>query len=373
MYKIIYHITTAHPRDDIRIFHKECKSLKKAGYTVCLVVADGRGDELVDDIQVFDVGKPKSRNHRFFKTGKLIYKLLLHKKPSLIHFHDPEFLFYAKKLRNKGFSVIYDVHEDVSKQLLNKPYLPKTIAKFISVFFMQYEQRLSKHFSAIVASTPIIASKFQKLNKNTIDVCNYPIPDESVELANLYGNSNNICYVGGIAKVRGLKEMIESVNLTESDVTLHLAGNIIDSDLSLFDKLQKEHDFSNIRLHGFLNRKNVFDIIRNSRIGLVLLHPLPNYVESLPIKLFEYLLAGVPVIASDFPLFRSIVEDNKCGICVNPLNTKAIADAIDTLLQNVEMLKQMGENGRQLVLSKYNWNIEEKKLLNLYSNILEIN
>jgi len=370
MKKVVCHITTAHPRNDIRIFHKECKSLSKSGFIVWLIVADGKGDEQIDDIEIFDVGKPKNRYNRIANTGKLIYKLVLQKQPALIQFHDPEFLYYAKKLQKRGFNVVYDVHEDVPKQLLNKPYLPKPIARIASIFFNHYEHKLAKHFSGIVAATPIIAKRLLKLNPRTIDVCNFPLLEEN-DNQTTYNNKTkqDICYVGSISAVRGLKEMIASLQYTHKEVRLHLVGTITDLDKRLFEEIKTTSEFHRVIVHGQVGREEVYSIMKQSQIGLVVLHPLPNYIESYPIKMFEYLHAGLPVIASDFPLFKSIVERNNCGICVNPLNPLEIGNAITTLLSDRTKLNKMGKNGQDLIETKLNWNIENEKLQRLYQNI----
>jgi glycosyltransferase involved in cell wall biosynthesis len=89
--------------------------------------------------------------------------------------------------------------------------------------------------------------------------------------------------------------------------------------------------------------------------------------------MFEYMSAGVPVIASNFPLWREIVEGNDCGLCVNPLQPKEIAEAVDFLVANPERAKAMGRNGQRAVREKYNWGNEEMKLLSLYKQIFKEN
>ena len=84
--------------------------------------------------------------------------------------------------------------------------------------------------------------------------------------------------------------------------------------------------------------------------------------------MFEYMASGLAVIASDIPLWKEIIE-SKCGVCVNPLNSKDIADAVGEMIQNPEALKEMGTNGKAVV-QKYNWSNEEEKLLMLYRTIL---
>ena len=106
--------------------------------------------------------------------------------------------------------------------------------------------------------------------------------------------------------------------------------------------------------------------MQRSLAGLVTLHPTINYIEALPVKMFEYMSAGVPVIASDFPLWRRVVIESECGLCVDPLDSQSISRAIDFLCENPEQARMMGSNGQLAIKNKYNWQIEERKLLDYY-------
>ena len=121
---------------------------------------------------------------------------------------------------------------------------------------------------------------------------------------------------------------------------------------------------------GPVLHEKVSELLAQARVGVATLHPDPNYLGSLPTKLFEYMAAGLPVVASNFPLWKEIVEGNKCGLTVNPLDPEEIAHAIEYLINHPDEARRMGENGRQAVLEKYNWETEGKKLLALYEKLL---
>ena len=120
---------------------------------------------------------------------------------------------------------------------------------------------------------------------------------------------------------------------------------------------------------GRITRAQVNDLYGRSRLGLVLYQPAANHYESQPIKMFEYMAAGLPVVASDFSLWRRIIEENSIGICVPPTDVNAVHNAIDQLMNAPEMGQQMGRNGRKAVMEKYNWSVEEKKLIALYCQL----
>ena len=124
---------------------------------------------------------------------------------------------------------------------------------------------------------------------------------------------------------------------------------------------------------GVVGREKIKELYDDSCIGMLLLHPLKSFRESLPIKLFEYMAAGMPVLASDFPLWKEIIEENQCGVCVNPLDLEEIRYNLKKLVNEKDLAAEFGKNGRALVLKKFNWNMEKLKLLDLYSGILGYN
>jgi glycosyltransferase involved in cell wall biosynthesis len=174
-----------------------------------------------------------------------------------------------------------------------------------------------------------------------------------------------VCYVGGIEKVRGINEMVEAINLTQ--YFLLLAGKFESkNEMSI---VVGKNGWKKVIEMGHVNRDGVKEILSRSMAGLVILHPVPNYINALPIKMFEYMAAGIPVIASDFPLWVKIIEGNKCGICVDPLNINEIADAINWIMANPEKSQKMGQNGRRLIEEKFNWEEQGSKLLKIYEEL----
>ena len=176
-----------------------------------------------------------------------------------------------------------------------------------------------------------------------------------------------VCYVGGIAEIRGILELVQALELTDEEVNLKLGGSF---DSQKFEELVKnEKGWQKFEELGWLNRQQVAEVYSKSIAGLVTLRPAVNYLDSLPVKMFEYMSAGIPVIASNFPLWREIIEGNQCGICVDPLKPEDIAVAINYLINNPVEAEKMGSNGQRAVVEKYNWGEEEKKLLMLYEKL----
>ncbi|WP_084777098.1 glycosyltransferase [Massilia sp. WF1] len=88
--------------------------------------------------------------------------------------------------------------------------------------------------------------------------------------------------------------------------------------------------------------------------------------------MFEYMSSGIPVIASDFPYGREIIEGNRCGMCVDPLDPRALAAAIDYPRCPSGYREIDGENGRKAVLEKYNWTVQAKRLTDFYGAISHV-
>ena len=363
----ICHLTSVHPRYDTRIFFKECKSLTKAGYSVSLIVADGKGDEIVDGITIYDVGKPRGRIQRMLLSTKKVFQKAISLNATIYHIHDPELIPAGLKLKKKGLKVIFDAHEDLPRQLLSNPYLTKIIRVFLSKFFVLFEKNTCRRFDAIVTATPFICKKFLRMNNNSINVNNFPILNELFEETTNNADKKNICYIGAISKTRGIEELVTTIEKIKSDTQLILGGYFSESELK--NRMEKRSGWSKIQYLGLVDRNEVRKILSHTIAGMVTFLPEPNHIESQPNKLFEYMSAGLPVICSNFPLWKEIVEGNKCGICVDPLNPKEISTAIDFFVNNPETAQEMGRNGRLAVEQCYNWELEEKKLLKLYSRL----
>ena len=369
--KTVVHLSSAHPRYDTRIFIKMCCSLAGGGYDVSLVVADGKGDEVLNTVNIYDVGPTEGgRLSRMTKTVDRVFAKAKVLNADLYHLHDPELMPVGLRLKALGKKVIFDAHEDLPKQLMGKHYLHPFLRRTFSFIFTHVERFLCPKFDAIVSATPVIRDKFLKINEKSIDINNYPILGELGDVNREVDWSDKfpeVCYVGAIADIRGGREIVKSLE-SVTGVGLNFAGAFSDS---AFEAEVKSYDgWKRVIDHGFLDREQVREIMQRSIAGLVTFHNLPNHVDAQPNKMFEYMSAGLPIITSNFPRWRSLIEENNCGICVDPLDVNAISAAIKKLLDEPETARQMGANGKMAVLAKYNWQLEEKKLLDFYAELL---
>ncbi len=364
----VVHVTTVHPRDDIRIFRKECVSLAQAGYDVVQVVGDGLGEAVVDGVRIVDFGaRPAGRLARMRRQPRAALAVVRALQPQLVHLHDPELLPLGVALAREGVSVIYDAHEDVPRQILTKQWIPRALRGVVSRVFEWYENRQVAKLAAVSAATPHIAERFARVAPMSVNVSNFPFLSELAPPVQPVLRERAVCYVGGLMRTRGLLQMVQALTLAPG-VRLLLCGSF--EDASFEAELRAEPGWAQVDYLGQVGRDAVRQVLARSSAGLVTLLPMPSYLDALPIKMFEYMSAELPVIASDFPLWQEIVLRTLCGTCVDPTDPRAIAEAMLAFVDHPARVRGAGRAGRQAVLSTYNWPMAERELLALYRRLL---
>lgn len=375
MTKVCYF--TSKKSTDTRIFHKECVSLAKAGYEVYLI-SPNANNEVIKGVQILGVTyNAKGLYSRLFKLPKILYEKALSVDADIYHFNDPASLGYGVKLKKLGKKVIFDSFEDHPTLFLEKkmPYLFKKIfAKFYSI----YEYKKCKNFDGLIFCYHWTRDRLFDACSNHKMIFNFPIigvdtapiPKGDRDKVNLIKNNNCICYTGLLSPMWKIENIISALTRLDN-IKLNLAGNREDVYLNI---LKNNSGWSKVNDFGLISYEEVFSkVISKSSVGMALLDYIPlcrGKVGNLSNnKLFEYLKSGIPVICTDFTLWKEVIEANNCGICVNPNDINEIANAIKYLINNPEIAKQMGQNGRRIIEEKYNWLEEEKKLLDLYKNI----
>jgi len=369
----IAHLTSAHPRHDVRIFGKQCRTLADHGHRVALVVADGGGDQFVHGVQIVDAGAARGRLQRMAQATSNVYHRALALTPDVVQLHDPELLPAGLLLRRHGIKVIFDAHEDVPRQLLAKPYLPPWTRRALAATYARFERLACHRLDGVITATPFIRERFIHINRATVDINNFPMPEEFGADLPWADKPLQVCYAGGLSKIRGIAELVRACELLQTPVRLQLAGAF--SEPALAARMRAQRGWRRIDALGQLGRADIATLLGASRAGLVTLHPTLNHLDALPVKMFEYMAAGIPVIASNFPRWRAIVEGNDgmdgapCGLCVDPCDPPAIAAAIDYLAGHPDIARRMGENGRRAVRTRYNWRSESTKLIDFYDHL----
>jgi len=361
-------LTSVHQVFDVRIFHKEAKSLAKAGYDVTLI-AQHIKDEVVDGVKIIAIPKSFKRFSRVSITDIRILISAFKQEADIYHFHDPELIPVGVLLKLSGKKVIYDVHEDLPEQIMSKYYIPHWQRKPLAALVKLFEKTISNMFDYIITATDSIKEKFKE-HVSVITIGNFPIIDiDKTYDGNIdrEKNSSLIVYVGGLTKVRGISQIVYALEYLPKAVELMLLGEF--SPKPYEDEIRNLKGFEKVRYLGSVDFEEVNGYLSAADIGIICFMAEKNHINSRPTKLFEYMEACLPVVASNFPLWREIIDKSSCGICVDPANPEEISDAIKYLIEYPEKAKEMGENGRKAVLERYNWDKESKKLLAIYEEL----
>jgi glycosyltransferase involved in cell wall biosynthesis len=366
----VCHLTSVHSATDERIFYKECVSLANAGYEVFIVAPNTKN---YTNLGVNIIGvEPKrdGRLYRMFFLTKEVFRKGLEIDAEVYHLHDPELLPIGLKLIKKGKRVIFDSHEDVAAQISTKTWIPKPVRLFLSYMFLRYEKKVLSQFDAVVSVTPSIVERLARLNSNTYQITNYPVIKKDIEPLPNRKWGRSFCFAGGISEQWLHHNILQALDGIEG-VKYKLVGL---GEGDYMDTLKKMKSWDKVDYQGKIPHSQVIDFIAESTVGMALNEYSPNVGGKLGslgnTKLFEYMKAGIPVICTDFILWRQLVEKWECGICVNPYNVEEISLAIQYLFQNLDKAKQMGENGRLAYEQEYNWGTQEPILFKLYKDVL---
>jgi glycosyltransferase involved in cell wall biosynthesis len=358
----VVHLASQHPADDVRILLKECRSLAKAGFDVHYVAPEAP-DGKRDGVTLHGFALPGG--YRPLQIARRLWRVWRTARPiraDLVHFHEPALLPVALLLRHSGVRVVYDVHEDHLSALEDGPYSESWKQLGLRLF-----ERLGRRTcDGFVAATPAIARGLPP--ERTVEVLNYARPEEFAEATTKPADGANVVYVGVITHGRALREMIEAAGrLRNPQARLVLIGAFATPQLE--EEARSLPGWSRVDYLGPRSRYEVGEHLAAARAGLVLFHPQPNHTEALPNKIFEYMAAGLPVVASDFPYWRNLLEPIDCAVWVDPLDPECIAAAIDDLLADEERAREMGRRGALAVRERLNWEHEAPKLVELYGRL----
>ena len=365
----VCHMTSVHSQKDIRIFEKECSALVEVGYEVHLVAPGKNGKD--NGVHIHGVGdRPKSRLKRIFLFSRLVYREALKVDAQIYHFHDPELIPYGLKLQRKGKKIIFDSHENVLEYLTEKTYIPRLIRMICGKAFLSYIKFSCSKFECIISVDPIICNNYKQINKNVKMIANYPVVDKS----NMYENEflkeqKYIAFAGGIDSQWNHDTIINAIENIEG-IKYILCGT---AENKYLEYLKTLPGWKKVEFRGKVAHKEALNILHSSIAGVALCSSSNNTNGKKGTlgntKLFEIMMSTVPVICTSFNSWKKIIEENQCGICVDPRNTVAVKEAIQAILDNPRKAQEMGKRGKKIVIEKYNWENEKRKLCDLYADL----
>ncbi|MBE9467998.1 MAG: glycosyltransferase [Bacteroidetes bacterium] len=370
----ICHLTSAHPVNDIRIFQKECISLKNAGYDVYLIV-NGEQNRIQEGVNIIGTKKIKSRFFRILLSPLFIFFKALKLNAKIYHFHDPELIFVGFILKLFAKKVIFDIHENVALSIKDKTWIPKIIRKLVEIVYRLFERFFILFFDLLILAENSYKKYYSKKKSHVI--LNYPLVFEKIKIEKNKDFSNPIRFVysGLISEMRGVFQILDIFLLLlkkDYDIYLDIIGQVESEKLecAINNFISKNEIENRVTLHGYIPVKQVYKILENDHIGFSLLKPIDNYKTSLPTKIFEYMLNGLPVITSNFELYDYYIKEKDTGICVDYFNVNESALQIETLIKDQKLMNIKSKNGKFAVLNEFNWASQENKLIKIYNDIL---
>ncbi len=367
-------LTTTHLPHDGRIFEKEAKSLAKKHDVTIIAPSENGGVEESGGVRIITVRKPSSNLLHPVTLWRAFWACLGH-ECDVVHCHEPDALLVALLLKTvKGRRVVYDIHEHWPSEIPFDLGLPNAtvLTGFLEYLISPMELLLSRFADAKIAVSESVAERFRGNGTDPVIISNYSVAG-SVPPAPQARHSRNVVYMAGNMQLfHGIRECIQAMSkvaATFPDVSLTLVGNVREDIGAMAAKTDPRPE---ITMTGYLPYREMYETLREGSVGLLVFQPdYYNAYIGLPNKLFDYMLCGLPVVASDFPEIRKVVGEAGCGMLVDPTDPDAIAGAIIYLLENPDEARKMGENGRKAVEERYNWGEMEKRLLGVYRQVEE--
>ena len=367
----ICHITTVHGPFDDRIFFKQCASLAAEGWKVALI-APAEEKVIEAGVTIIPLHAPGQRLLRATIGAWRAYRAARRTQARVFQIHDPELLAIALLLKRRDNRVVYDMHESVRDHLLTKTWLgPRWVRRSFALVYGWFEILAVRKLDAVLLAVDTMKEDMVQRHPGEVAkfhvIRNLPvlrIIDEVQERIPL-PSTPTLIYAGGISAGRGIKELIMALHLM-GEVRLKLLGTWADQDLHR--ECQALPGWSKVDDAGQVRMDRVYDHLRAAHIGICILHPLPNHMLSRPIKAYEYMACRLPMIMSDFPIWRN--EFSACASFADPMDPAAITAAVERMLSDRSAATSMGNAGRAVVEGEWCWEREATRLVDLYRQLL---
>jgi len=371
----ICHLTVTHTATDNRIFKNQCKALFKEGYAVSYIAPNAK-NEILDGINIIGVKCKMNPIMRIFDSANKVFKKAIQVDADIYHFHDIELFNCGVKLKKRGKKVIFDSHENWLMYANDIHWLPSFGRKIISRFIKGMYRKHLNCFDAVISVSPNYVAMLENYSKNVYMITNYPKfnSDEEIKFSkDEYLNRENTLFYSGT--VDNQEVILNSI--FDIDINYNIAGNFIINAYSKGEyrkEISKHPSWHKVKYLGFLTKKELGFAFQEPTIAITLLHYHANVDYKIGTlgntKFFEYMKYGLPIICTDFKLWKEqIIDKYKCGICVNPDNEQEVKQAIKYLIDNKEIAYQMGQNAQKAFREEFNWNSQEQILLNIYKSL----
>lgn len=375
-------LSTGHTPLDDRVYYKQVVSLRGSYNCITMLMKGHPGDfrEANQEINYIPLGPGRGVLGRMRLIPKAMLQLW-RLKPRIIHFHDFELVFALPVMRLlRGCKIIYDVHEVYPEMVMDSAKLPPVLKPILAFGVWAFEMLLSQLADQIITTDDAIANRFKSIHLNVETIFNYPRlnlfqpnPKRVAELEAKYVGRTPIIYQGGMGATKGLFSMIASVAILKAEfprILLLLVGPMTNGlKEQVVNRINSDGTGDYVDLVGLVPHKDVVNYMAVSKIGLVANLPTQKWFKNIPIKQFEYMACGLPVVGSDVPPTATYLKTSSGGLVFDATKPAALADAVRRLLRNENDRRQTGESGRKAVESWWNWDNMEKRLLSVYKRL----
>lgn len=370
----VCHITTVHSPFDVRIFHKECRTLVRAGYEVYLIAQHDK-EETVDGVNIIPLSKVSSRLKRilFLSIKALLEAIKLNS--DIYHFHDPELIPTGIILKFLGKNVIYDIHEYYTEILLSSKNISvrnniiKDILRFTLKFILEKVPKYT--FDWLIFPTESLKREFDSPLKSSV-LLNLPTIDEIEKHINPDSQERifDIVFAGTVSpfRMKFMLEIAQKLCLLEVNYKWLFVGIPSETIKWVYKNYKKEFLERYIVMVGRIPYEVLLKYLEKSKIGFNY-HPFEKrFNVAIPMKVFEYMLVGLPVVSTALPELNCYLRNNIHAILVNSQNPLEYANALYDLIRNPGKASEIARNGRELILNQLNWEMSESsKLLRIYN------
>ena len=363
-------VAPIHIYSDVRVFQKEAKTLAASGYQVTLI-AKSDGPRWEDGVKIVPAPIASNRVMRFL-TWFGVLRLALAQRADVYHLHNPDTIPVAFALKFCRKRVIYDTHENFAQFILIKHWIPRVLRPVLALVVSWLEAAVSRVVDRSIATE---AGVVQRLGPNAVLIENPPVTqgrliDDAHAAAKKLtrGPEFRVIYVGTISRARGLDAMIDALEQVNQKrlCRLWLIGGGADLEI---EEARQRPGWAWVDYLGVLPQSKAFGYMLKSDVGLVTFLNIGGHAYLNPNKLFEYMLFGIPFVASDFQAWRRLVDEVGAGVFVDPAAIGDIAQQINWMAEHPDERSQMAARGSSFVLTTYNWVIESKKLLSVYRSV----
>jgi glycosyltransferase involved in cell wall biosynthesis len=366
-------LSSLHTPTDKRVFDKEAVSLAAAGFEVIHLAPGPKGLCVKDGVQILTYPSARGIWGRIWNGPKLFWQAL-RLKADCYHCNEVDSWMLGVALKVfLSCKVVFDAHEAYPEEFAESRF-PKALRPSVSFCIRLLFRLLTAASDRIVLAKASIASDFPNgpdkrvLVRNYVSIA-YAQEDSRQRAKTEHRLRMRIIHVGLISRSRGWPQLLASLCAASEEMEILFVGQFNDGSEPEFHACAAQLGVADrVSVEPWLPFHEAFRRVADSDVGVVAFQPgRYNHVHALPHKMFDYMVAGLPIVVPSFAVEVSrIVREADCGLIVDSADPSSIREALEFLARRADERTRLGENGRQAVLTRYNWDREARTLENMY-------